>query len=112
MILVLIPVIAESITLQRPENFQWAIVPENMKNKLLEKTLMGKTLEVQDIPLKEIYLLAGEDLFDQDPSPPRPALKRGRQEIIGGHDTEENLNEESGQLDGQPQGSADVYIAQ
>lgn len=76
------------------------------------QTSMGNTLEVKDLSIKEIQISAGEDLIDQDPSPPRPTLKKGRQEMEVDLSPGDGLVEESIQPRGQPRVCVEKFIAQ
>lgn len=78
MILAFILVVAEGITLQRPEKFLWRIAPQAIRTMLLEKTTLGQISEAQDILWEKIVIFAGEELVDRDPSPPRTVEKKGK----------------------------------
>lgn len=79
-ILALIPIIADAITLQRPEHFQWILAPRALKAIILEKTSLGEISKAKEVPWEEIYHIIGKEICEQDPSPARPVAKRGRQE--------------------------------
>lgn len=107
-----IPIIANSITLQRPDNFRWILAPPVTNEILLEKIEMGQILGVEELPMHEIYLFGGKDLFEQDPSPPRPAAKRGKQEMETDMPVADLIGFSGGHPDGQPEGGNNIYTAE
>lgn len=89
-ILGFIPSIAEGITLQRPDNFRWIKAPSAVGEMLLDQNSLGQLAEAKEVPIEVVQYLVGKDLTEQDPSPPRPVFKRGRQETELEKDNQQN----------------------
>lgn len=73
---------------------------------------MGQVLEVEELLVKEVHQFAGKDLIEQDPSPPRPASKRGRQEAELDMPVAGLIGYSEKHPDGQPEGGRLVYVAE
>lgn len=111
-ILALIPTIAEGIVLQRPEQFRWTVPPPMIRELILKRTSLGQLTTANDLSIEDIYRIAGRDLIEQDPSPNRPALKKGRSVREGDLPTVGDYSGELNDPDGIPQDQKSVYVAE
>lgn len=77
-IMVFIPIIPKEVSLQKPERYKWEQIHEEVRNFILSTADMGDTVRIEDSMALMMKIFLGENLFDLEPSPARPSLKKQR----------------------------------
>ena len=76
-LMVFVPIIVPSeLSLQKPERYRWDPTHDEIRNFVLGAAEMGDIVPIQDDMALMMNILLGDNLFDIEPSPPRPSQKK------------------------------------
>jgi hypothetical protein len=80
-IMVCIPLPSLELSLQKPDKYVWEHVHEVI-GRLLRSSEEGELRYIKDAMALMMKLLLGNNLYDTEPSPPRPSFKRKKRTMI------------------------------